>query len=282
MDPPHYDLIFRDMIMTLAGISDARQRSFSLADRLQRFEDDLVVYCLRTIRERSLIGEPDCQLLYNSLMVSGTFSEVFDHARLSLLIEALQSSQEYELVAILMDVPPEGREETPFQPYLDVQLREVPLGMRKSLARKPDFKLIKRIARDQDHRVIRHLLDNPRLTEMDVVRIGSTRPTSHKVIETIYSHPRWIVRYSIKKVIVMNPYSPLAMSMRLLTYMNMQDLQEIVESPNLSSVLVREARRILGKKIPNKCEYRLDPRPTTKEEIVEHDVTLPKADAGST
>jgi hypothetical protein len=271
MDSSHYDLIFRDMIVTLSGISDARQRSFSLADRLQRFEDDLLVYCLRTIRERSLIGEPACQLLYNSLMVSGTFSEVFDHARLSLLIEALQSSQEYELVAILMDVPPEGQEETPFQPYLDVRLREVPLGMRKSLARKPDFKLIKRIARDQDHRVIKHLLDNPRLTEMDVVRIGSTRPTSHKVIETIYSHPRWIVRYSIKKVIVMNPYSPLAMSMRLLTYMNLQDLQEIVESPNLPSVLVREAIRILGKKNPNKCEYRLDPRPATKEEISEHD-----------
>ncbi|AFM25550.1 hypothetical protein [Desulfomonile tiedjei] len=271
MDSSHYDLIFRDMIVTLSRISDARQRSFSLADRLRRFEDDLIVYCLRTIRERSLMGEPDCQLLYNSLMVSGTFSEVFDQVRLSAIVESLQSSQEYELVAILMDVPPEGQDESPFQPYLDVRLREVPLGMRKSLARKPDFKLIKRIARDQDHRVIRHLLDNPRLTEMDVVQIGSTRPTSPKVIETIYNHPRWINRYSIKKVIVMNPSSPLAMSMRLLTYMNLQDLQEIVESPNLPSVLVREAIRILGKKNANLCEYRLDPRPTETEEILEYD-----------
>lgn len=271
MDSSHYDLIFRDMIVTLSRISDARQRSYSLADRLRRFEDDLVVYCLRIIRERSLMGEPDCRLLYNCLMVSGTFSEVFDHVRLSTIIEALQSSQEYELVAILMDVPPEGQEESPFQPYLDVRLREVPLGMRKSLARKPDFKLIKRISRDQDHRVIRHLLDNPRLTERDVVQIGSTRPTSPRVIETIYNHPRWISRYSIKKVIVMNPYSPLAMSMRLLTYMNLQDLLEIVESPNLPSVLVKEAIRILGKKNADTCEYRLDPRPTKREESLDHD-----------
>jgi hypothetical protein len=259
MSSADYDSIVYELAAYLCGIRDARQRGFALATRLGELHDELVVYVLKLIRERALQGQEDFRLLYNSLMVSGAFAEVFGVERLSALVEVLQGRQEHELVAMLMDVPPEGKNEIPFQPFLDVNLRETPLGMRKELARRPDFKLIKRIARDQDHRVIRNLLDNPRLTEMDVVRIASTRPTSHRVLEAIYNHTRWISRYTVKKVIVLNPYSPLSMAMRLLTFMNLQDLEEVLQSPDLNPVLLDEARRILEKKpaIPE-AEFTLD------------------------
>ena len=176
------------------------------------------------------------------------------------MVEELQTRSEYELVAILMDVPSEGQDEIPFQPFLDVTLRETPLGMRKALAKKPDPGLIRRIARDQDHRVIRTLLDNPRLTEMDVVKIGATRPTSRSVLEVIYNHSKWISRYSIKKVIVLNPHSPLSMALRLMTFIKLQDLEEVLQSPDLNPVLVEEARRILDKKMASpENGYSLDP-----------------------
>lgn len=259
MNSAEQDSIVCELVAHLCAIQDTRQRGLALATRLGELDDELITYVLKLIRERALQGQEDFRLLYNGLMVSGAFAEVIGAVRLSALVEALQARCEYELVAILMDVPPEGQDEIPFQPFLDVGLKEIPLGTRKELARKPDFKLIKRIARDQDHRVISNLLDNPRLTEMDVVRIAATRPTSHKVLEAIYNHTRWISRYSIKKVIVLNPHAPLSMAVRLLTFLKLQDLDEVLQAPDLHPALLEEARRILEKKpAVSEGEYTLE------------------------
>jgi hypothetical protein len=237
-----------ELILSLARIVDIRQRSYALASRLAGLEDDAVVDTIKTIRENALVGHEDCLLLYNALTVTGILAEVLGAAKISALVETAQSRGDYDTVAILMDLPHEGQDELPFQPFLDAGLKETSLGMRKALARKPDFKLISRIAHDQDHRVIEILLNNPRLTERDVIRIGATRPTSPKVLEKIFNHPKWISRYAIKKVIVLNPHAPLSMSMKLLTFMRLEDLSHVVSRPDLNPSLVQEARRLASKK----------------------------------
>jgi hypothetical protein len=165
--------------------------------------------------------------------------------KMSELVGEAQARAEYGVAATLVDIPEESTRDLPFQPFLDGGLKETSLGMRKAMARKPDFKLIQRIARDQDHRVIRNLLDNPRLTERDVIHIGSTRPTSRKVIEVIYEHPKWMARYSVKKVIVLSPYSPLSLAMRLLIFMTLEDLEEARKTHDLSPILREQAQRIM-------------------------------------
>jgi len=225
-----------------------RQRSYALARRLNQLETDDVLNVLRLIRGMALQGDDDFRRLHNSLLVSGTLAEVLGQQKIGVLVDAAQARLEYDLVAFLMDLPKVTASEIHHQPFLDGALREVPLGMRKSLARKPDFKLIQRIARDQDHRVIEHLLNNPRLTEKDVIRIGSTRPTSPKVLEAIYDHPKWITRYSVKKVIVFNPYSPLSIAMKLLAYLRVNDLEDLCESHGLSSELLDQAQEALEQK----------------------------------
>ena len=237
-----------EMVLSLARIVDVRQRGYALASRLAGLENDVAVDTVKAIRDRALAGDEDCLRLYNALTVIGILAEVLGAAKMSALVEAAQSRAEYDTVAILLDLPHEVQDDVPFQPFLDAALKETSLGMRKALARKPDFKLISRIAQDQDYRVIEILLNNPRLTERDVVRIGATRPTSPKVLEKIYDHPRWICRYAIKKVIVLNPHSPLSMSMKLLTFMRFEDLNHIVSRPDLNAALVQEARRLAEKK----------------------------------
>lgn len=237
-----------ETVLKLCAIRDVKQRSHALASRLKELADDVVVDLMKTIQDQALHGDPQFRSLYSALTLSSVLNEVLGEKRMSRLVAEAQKWDEFGVVAILMDFPPEGSQDIPFQPFLDSSLKDVPLGMRKSLARKPDFKLIQQIARDQDHRVIEHLLDNSRLTETDVIKIGSTRPTSPKVLEVIYNHRRWITRYSVKKVIVFNPHSPLTMALRLLTYMQVQDLDQIVASPDLDPILIEEATRIRKKK----------------------------------
>ena len=67
--------------------------------------------------------------------------------------------------------------------------RPLTLGERKSLARTHDRSLIQRVVRDPHPDVIRILLDNPSLTEPDVVRICASRPCDPQVLQTVYETP---------------------------------------------------------------------------------------------
>ncbi|MBI4962303.1 MAG: hypothetical protein HY913_03425 [Desulfomonile tiedjei] len=236
------------LVGTLSRVTDVRQRAYALAFRLKGEDSSTIVDILRLIRERALVGHEDFMGLYNSLVVPDVFAEVLGKAKVSELVDAAQTKGLYDLVAFFLDMPDENPHVRPFQPFLDGTLKETPLGMRKALARKLDFKLIRRIARDQDHRVIKILLDNPRLTERDVVQIAATRPTSPQVLEEISKHPRWRTRYAVKKVVVFNPHSPLSLSLRLLAFMTLQDLEEIVNSPHLNPVMQGQAELIIEKK----------------------------------
>ncbi len=225
-----------------------RQRSYALAARLRIQEPGFALDVMKVIRERALQGDEDFLRLYNGLLLSGTLAGVLGPDEVSKLVAVARERGDLEAVAVFLDLQLDGVQETPHQPFLDASLREVPLGARKALARKPDIKLMKRIARDQDHRVIRNLLDNPRLTEADVIRIGATRPTSPKVLEEIYGHSRWITRYAVKRVIVFNPYSPLFLSLRLLAFLNVQDLEELCRARGLNPELLNQAARVLEEK----------------------------------
>lgn len=232
----------------LGRILDARQRCYALARRLCGLEVDSVMDCIRMICDGTILGNVELGNLYNSMIMSSFLWENLGNEKISLLTAAAQDRGEYDIVAVFMDVESGANSDIPFQPYLDPALKETPLGVRKSLARTPDFKTIMRVAKDQDHRVIRNLLDNPRLTERDVITIGAARPTSPKVIETIYYHQRWISRYSVKKVIVFNPYSPLSMAIRLSLFLNYQDLETMLNFSDLNPILLAQAKKTLDKK----------------------------------
>lgn len=233
----------------LGRIHDAKQRCYALAKRLSELEADSAIDCLRMICDGTIMGKVELANLYNSIIMSPFLWENLGAEKISMFTAEAQERNEYDIVAILMDVECETGSDIPFQPYLDPALKETPLGIRKSLARNLDFRTIMRVAKDQDHRVIRNLLDNPRLTEKDVIAIGAARPTSHRVIETIYSHQRWISRYAIKKVIVFNPYSPLSMAIRLLLFLNFQDLKAMSGFNDLNPILLNQAEKTLKKKI---------------------------------
>lgn len=248
IDRPDLNAAVRELVDALCGVTDVTQRTYALANRLRGASNSFVVEVFRLIRERTMLGDEACLKLYNSLIETDALVDVFGKERMSEVVEEAQERGAFEIVALFLDLPGERSEEHPFQPFLDARLRETPLGVRKALARKLDFTLIKQIARDQDPRVIRILLDNPRLTESDVVRIGATRPTSPRVLEAIARHPRWNKRYSVKKTIVLNPYAPLSLALRFLTYLTVVDLGHVTRAVELQPLLVEEAERIILRK----------------------------------
>lgn len=126
--------------------------------------------------------------------------------------------------------------------------REYTLGHRKWQARSTDREVLGRLIQDPEEQVMPNLLRNPRLVEQDVVRIASKRPVDPRVLGHVFASPRWIARYPVKRTLVLNPYTPTDLSLRLLSLLNQKDLALVAGLSNLPEVVQRVARRTLAER----------------------------------
>lgn len=118
--------------------------------------------------------------------------------------------------------------------------RPLSLGERKSLARKRDRNLLARALRDPHPDVAQVLLDNPALTEIDIVRLCARRPIHPEVLAQIFRHPRWVLRYRIRLALALNPHTPEEIALQLLPHLTRSDLRAVASSGDVSE-RVREA-----------------------------------------
>jgi len=112
--------------------------------------------------------------------------------------------------------------------------RPLSLGERKSLARRRDRNLLARALSDPHPDVVRILLDNPALTELDVVRLCARRPVQPEVLAQVFAHARWIVRYRIRLTLALNPHTPEAIALQLLPHLTAPDLRAVARSGDVS------------------------------------------------
>lgn len=180
------------------------------------------------------------------------------HTGNDFMSEILQRCRRYqfdEVVALLTDVTPQRRiyhtEELesrhPSQDY-------IPLGVRKSMARKPDLGTIESLMLEQDASVIFNLLNNPRTVEDVVVKMASLRPTSAEALEEIGAHPKWSARYSVKKSLAFNPYSPPRLVHSLLPTLLLKDLIDVTLSTVLHPDIRAGAKRFIVLRISEMSE----------------------------
>lgn len=120
--------------------------------------------------------------------------------------------------------------------------RTVPLGERVSWARRPDRQVIERLMFDPSDRVIGKLLNNPKVTEADVLRIASRRPTPATSLEQVFAHPRWGLRIAVQEALILNPYTPLRIACGLVGVVDAPTARRIARQP-AAHPLVRAAAR---------------------------------------
>jgi hypothetical protein len=112
--------------------------------------------------------------------------------------------------------------------------RPLSLGERKTLARKRDRDLLARVLRDPHPDVVRIVLDNPALTEIDVVRLCARRPISKEALLQVFRHTRWVVRYRVRRALALNPHTPEAVALQLLPHLTPEDRKEVQRSGDVS------------------------------------------------
>lgn len=103
--------------------------------------------------------------------------------------------------------------------------RTLTLGERKSLARRPDRNLLEKLLLDPHPDVIARLLDNPRLTEDDVVRLAARRPGRPDVLAAVARDPKWLHRARVRLTLVLNPDTPAALAAPIVGLLVRQELR---------------------------------------------------------
>lgn len=128
--------------------------------------------------------------------------------------------------------------------------RELTVGERRSLARAPSRRAFDKLLADPHPLVIRQLLENPRLTEDDVVRIATRRPVRPEAVLAIARSERWLKRPRVRLAILLNPGSPPEVAMPLLAACTRSELIEILHGNDISKVLRATARELLARRPP--------------------------------
>ncbi len=171
------------------------------------------------------------------------------HTGNDFMSEVLQKARRHqmdEVVELLTTVPPQRRmyhtddmeRRNPVQDYM-------PLGVRKSLARKQKPGSLESLLGEQNPSVIRNILSNPRTVEEMVVKMASLRPTSEEVLEEIAIHPKWGASQRVRKALAFNPYTPPRTVHALLPALMLPDLMDATMSPTLHPNVRAAAKRLI-------------------------------------
>lgn len=125
---------------------------------------------------------------------------------------------------------------------------EIPLGVRRSLARGVDVRMLEKLLLDPDPIVLDHLLRNPRLTEDHVVRIAARRPISEPALRAIAGSPRFGVRPSVRVAVARNPYCPTDLALTLVGTLPLTVLREMRDDGTLDDGVRAHVRQELRRR----------------------------------
>jgi hypothetical protein len=128
--------------------------------------------------------------------------------------------------------------------------RVLTLGERRALARRPTRAAFDKLLRDPHPMVVKNLLQNPRLTEDDVLRMASRRPPYPEVLAEIARHASWAQRPRVRMAIVMNPGTPSELAVPLLSLLIRPELAQVVGAPAVPAIVRAAAKDLLERRPP--------------------------------
>ncbi len=102
------------------------------------------------------------------------------------------------------------------------------------------------LLRDSNRVVIESVIKSPRITDGEVIGITNSRSVSEDIIRMIAANREWQKNYRIRQALVSNPKTPVPIAIKLLETMSKQDLKNLSNSKNISSVVSTTAKRMMG------------------------------------
>jgi hypothetical protein len=107
------------------------------------------------------------------------------------------------------------------------RIETTPLGEKITLARRGSGRVAARLLAMGDRELIRAALDNPFLTEADLLRALSLQSLPSLVVELIAENDKWSSHYYLRLALIRNPSTPLNRVLAFLPDIALNDLREL-------------------------------------------------------
>jgi hypothetical protein len=238
------------IIARLKALRDPRIRVLALVQALGEGDPTAWVQVLATIMTRAHLSDDRDAAEVLEAITRAAADAGLPYATRQQLYEAATSQQLPAIARLFLVASPPtigphqlAKALAPERPLTPTG-RLLTLGERKSLARTHDREQIRLLLRDPHPAVVAILLDNPHITEVDIVRLASARRAVPASLAALAAHPRWSVRHPIKRALVLNPSTPLADAIRLATTLHAQELRGLAADPALPEPLRTHAGQV--------------------------------------
>ena len=101
------------------------------------------------------------------------------------------------------------------------------------------------LIRESNKLVNTAVLNNPRISEGEVLNVAKSRSSSEEMIRIIVLNRDWVKLYDMKKALAVHPRTPLQKAMRYMTFLSEKDIRELAKSREIGQAIVNNAKRML-------------------------------------
>ena len=129
------------------------------------------------------------------------------------------------------------------------RLPQVPLGEKIALARHASARVLGALLSDGHARVSAPALDNPRLTEAQVLKVLTKEKQAAATLLAISKHSRWSVLPNVRLALLRHPHPPLEMAGKLLSQVNPADLQALSKIKTISAGIRRHIEHEISRRM---------------------------------
>jgi hypothetical protein len=131
--------------------------------------------------------------------------------------------------------------------YIIARLPQLPLGQRITLARRGPARVAGALIATGHAQVLEIALDNPRLTEAQVLKVLWHDKLPQVIVLTVANHRKWSQHYNVRLALVRNSSTPLSIVLSYLPQLTVVDLRELaapgIVPENLRKYLLAEVNR---------------------------------------
>ena len=133
----------------------------------------------------------------------------------------------------------------PINKSLYAQILSMKVGERIKLALKGNRDARMLLIRDPNRLIQRFVLQNPRISDEEVIGAARNRNLDADLLRLIGDHKSWPRNYQVRLALVTNPKTPLATALHYVSGLMERDLRLLSKSKNISATIVSQVRRLL-------------------------------------
>jgi len=148
-------------------------------------------------------------------------------------------------IAVPGDLLVEGATVPRQNPSLYNELAAMNVSQKLKLALRGNRDARTLLARDNNKIIRRFVLNNPMLTEEEIINIARDKNATEEVLRVISERGDWVKSYGVRRALATNPKTPLVIALRQLATLLVSDLGRIARSKDVPQAIVIQARKMV-------------------------------------